>query len=237
MSATQSPPDPTPFRPARHPPPGACDSHCHIYGPFTRFPLPPDRSFTPPEAPEAALRRLHEHLGIDRAGIVQSQGHAFDQRPLLDALEIGQGRYLGVALVRAETGDAEIAALDAAEVCGARFSFLSHLGGRSSPDLIRCTAASVRPHGWHIAMPKLSGSDRISLAGSPYHDVVPFAAALAAHAPERVSWGSDWPHVNISGPMPDDGVLADLIDLITPSAAARQQMLVDNPVTFFGFAQ
>jgi 2-pyrone-4,6-dicarboxylate lactonase len=82
---------------------------------------------------------------------------------------------------------------------------------------------------------KLSGADRISAMGAPYHDVVPFARSLAEHAPERVLWGSDWPHVNISGPMPDDTTLVDLIAEIAPSATLRHRLLVDNPAELFGF--
>ena len=54
-------------------PRGACDAHCHIFGPFDRFPLPEDRSFTPPEAPETALRRLHARLGFDHAVTTESR--------------------------------------------------------------------------------------------------------------------------------------------------------------------
>ena len=69
---------------------------------------------------------------------------------------------------------------------------------------------------------KLSGAGRISrtglsCTGAPYADAVALAARRAAHAPEHVLWGTDWPHVNLHGPMPDDG------------------NLVDNPARFFGF--
>lgn len=282
------PPNPEPRRPELAVPTGACDAHCHIYGPFACYPLPDDRSFTPSEAPEPALRRLHDHLGIERAVIVQSQGHGWDHRPLLDALVHGAGRYRGVALVRPDTAEADIAALDAAGVCGARFSFLAHLGGGPDPAAIHAVADRVRTHCWHIAIHvagdglaehealiralpgpvvidhmgrpdlraglsspaitalrrllntgrvwvKLSGADRISLTGAPFRDVVPLAAGLAAHAPERVLWGSDWPHVNLHGPMPNDGDLVDMLAEVVPSVAARNKLLVDNPVQFFGF--
>jgi len=282
------PPPREPRRPHPDLPPGACDAHCHIYGPFARYPLPDDRSFTPSEAPETALRRLHDRLGIGRAVIVQSLGHGWDHRPLLDALAHGAGRSRGVALVRPDTAAAGIAALDAAGVCGARFSFLAHLGGRPDPAAVRAVADRVRPHGWHIAIHvaggglteheafiralpvpvvidhmgrpdlragldspplaalrrlldtgrvwvKLSGADRISLAGAPYRDVVPLARGLAAHAPEWVLWGSDWPHVNLHSPMPDDGDLVDMLAEVAPSAKALMTMLVDTPAGFFGF--
>jgi 2-pyrone-4,6-dicarboxylate lactonase len=82
---------------------------------------------------------------------------------------------------------------------------------------------------------KLSGADRVSKTGAPYHDVIPYARSLAEHAPERVLWGSDWPHVNIGGPMPEDAALVDLIAEIAPTEALRQRLLVDNPADIFGF--
>ncbi|MEP9375342.1 amidohydrolase family protein [Aquabacter sp. CN5-332] len=283
------PPNPNPRKPRIALPPGACDAHCHIFGPFDRFPLPPDRSFTPNEAPETALRRLHDHLGIDRAVIVQSQGQGLDTRPFLEALARGAGRYRGVALLKPAAREEDIAALDAAGVCGVRFNFLSHLGGAPDPEALRTVVAKVRPFGWHVAIhvagedivtyeslirsidapvvidhmarpriaagvdgpalktlralidsgrvwTKLSGGDRLSAEGAPFRDVVPIADSLFRHAPERMLWGTDWPHVNLHAPMPDDGDLVDLLADIVPDAEDRKRVLVDNPTTFFKFA-
>jgi predicted TIM-barrel fold metal-dependent hydrolase len=82
---------------------------------------------------------------------------------------------------------------------------------------------------------KLSGTDRITREAAPYRDAVPFARALAKHAPERVVWGSDWPHPNHFA-VPNDGDLVDLITEIAPNEATRHKMMVDNPATLFGFA-
>jgi predicted TIM-barrel fold metal-dependent hydrolase len=82
---------------------------------------------------------------------------------------------------------------------------------------------------------KLSGTDRITRQPYPYRDAVPLARALAEHAPERVVWGTDWPHPNHQA-MPNDGALVDLIAEITPSDQARRLMLVENPAKLFGFA-
>eukprot|EP01031_Cornospumella_fuschlensis_P003026 gene3026-3768_t len=82
---------------------------------------------------------------------------------------------------------------------------------------------------------KLSGADRLSKAGAPYADVVPFARDLLHHAPERMLWGSDWPHVNLHAPMPDDGDLVDWIDALAPSPAVKRRLLVENPQALFGF--
>jgi 2-pyrone-4,6-dicarboxylate lactonase len=81
---------------------------------------------------------------------------------------------------------------------------------------------------------KLSGTDRISKQKYPYADAVPFARDLAAHAPERVVWGTDWPHPNHNA-VPNDGELVDLIAEIAPDARTRHRMLVENPAKLFGF--
>jgi 2-pyrone-4,6-dicarboxylate lactonase len=81
---------------------------------------------------------------------------------------------------------------------------------------------------------KLSGADRITKQPHSFADAVPFARALAAHAPERVVWGTDWPHPNHTA-VPNDGELVDLIEEIAPDAKTRQLMLVDNPTRLFGF--
>jgi 2-pyrone-4,6-dicarboxylate lactonase len=81
---------------------------------------------------------------------------------------------------------------------------------------------------------KLSGADRISKQKYPYADAVPFARTLALQAPERVVWGTDWPHPNHNA-VPNDGELVDLIAEIAPDAKTRQLMLVDNPAKLFGF--
>ncbi len=83
---------------------------------------------------------------------------------------------------------------------------------------------------------KVSGSDRASRQGPPYADAVPFARKLVAEFGDRCVWGTDWPHPNHAPPIPDDGVLVDILAEIAPSEAARQALLVDNPQRFYRFA-
>jgi 2-pyrone-4,6-dicarboxylate lactonase len=83
---------------------------------------------------------------------------------------------------------------------------------------------------------KVSGSDRITRQGPPYADAVPFARKLVAEFGDRVVWGTDWPHPNHQGPIPDDGMLVDILAEIAPSKAARQALLVDNPQRLYRFA-
>jgi 2-pyrone-4,6-dicarboxylate lactonase len=82
---------------------------------------------------------------------------------------------------------------------------------------------------------KISGSERISSSGPPFSDAVPFAQALIDAAPDRVLWGTDWPHPNISRHMPNDGALVDLIPLMMPDRAQQQRILVDNPHRLYQF--
>jgi 2-pyrone-4,6-dicarboxylate lactonase len=83
---------------------------------------------------------------------------------------------------------------------------------------------------------KVSGSDRVTRKGPPYADAVPFARKLVAEFGDRCVWGTDWPHPNHQGPVPDDGVLVDILAEIAPTEAARQALLVDNPQRFYRFA-
>ncbi len=83
---------------------------------------------------------------------------------------------------------------------------------------------------------KVSGSDRITRQGPPYADAVPFARKLVEEAGDRCVWGLDWPHPNHTGPVPDDGVLVDLLAEIAPSEAQREALLVDNPQRLYRFA-
>jgi 2-pyrone-4,6-dicarboxylate lactonase len=76
---------------------------------------------------------------------------------------------------------------------------------------------------------KVSGCDRISRTGPPYADAVPFARKLVSDFPDRVVWGTDWPHPHHKGPTPDEGELVDLIAEIAPTPALRQALMVDNP--------
>lgn len=82
---------------------------------------------------------------------------------------------------------------------------------------------------------KVTCPERISRAGPPFHDVAPFGRALVEAAPDRVLWGTDWPHPNVPV-MPDDGDLVDLVPLYALDADLRHKLLVANPARLFGFA-
>ncbi|MFV0243462.1 MAG: amidohydrolase family protein [Qingshengfaniella sp.] len=80
---------------------------------------------------------------------------------------------------------------------------------------------------------KVGCPERLTLAGPPYDDVAPFSRALIDGFPDRVLWGTDWPHPNMKSHKPDDGLLVDRIPVIAPTEALRQKLLVDNPMRLY----
>jgi predicted TIM-barrel fold metal-dependent hydrolase len=82
---------------------------------------------------------------------------------------------------------------------------------------------------------KICGAERVSSMGPPFTDAVPFAQALIAAAPERILWGTDWPHPNVGKHMPNDGDLVDLFALMVPEEHLQAKILVDNPARLYGF--
>ncbi|HZD54588.1 MAG TPA: amidohydrolase family protein [Woeseiaceae bacterium] len=81
---------------------------------------------------------------------------------------------------------------------------------------------------------KVSCPERLSRTGPPdYADVVPFARRVVEEFPDRVLWGTDWPHPNMKSHMPDDGKLVDFIPQIAPTEPLQRKLLVDNPMRLY----
>jgi 2-pyrone-4,6-dicarboxylate lactonase len=81
---------------------------------------------------------------------------------------------------------------------------------------------------------KVSGAERLSISGPPeYADVVPFARHIVETFPDRVIWGTDWPHPNMKSHMPDDGNLVDVVPRIAPTEDLQHRLLVDNPMRLY----
>jgi 2-pyrone-4,6-dicarboxylate lactonase len=93
------------------------------------------------------------------------------------------------------------------------------------------------PNAWS----KVSCPERLSVGGpsalgterAPYRDVVPFARRVVETFPDRVLWGTDWPHPNLKHHMPDDGLLVDFIPHIATTPALQHRLLVDNPMRLY----
>jgi 2-pyrone-4,6-dicarboxylate lactonase len=285
---TIAPPDPKTRTPEYKAPPGACDAHCHVFGPGDKFPYAKSRRYTPPDSPKEKLRELHDRLGMERAVIVHASCHGTDNRVTLDAIATSGGRYLGVCNADESFTEAHFDALHAGGMRGVRFNFVKHLGGPPNLDRMRRIIDKVVHLPWHVELHfdardlleyeqvlddiplpvvldhmgrtpvadgidqppfqallrklsesaklwvKVSGCERISAAGPPFVDAVPFAKACIDAAPNRVIWGTDWPHPNVKV-MPNDGDLVDLIPQMAPDPEMQQTLLVDNPARLFGF--
>ena len=81
---------------------------------------------------------------------------------------------------------------------------------------------------------KVSCPERLSKSGPPsYDDVVPFAKRIVEAFPDRVLWGTDWPHPNLKGHMPDDGKLVDYLPRIAVTPELQRRLLVDNPMRLY----
>ncbi|CAN7722347.1 amidohydrolase family protein [Rhizobium rhizogenes] len=98
------------------------------------------------------------------------------------------------------------------------------------PEFGRFMALMERDNIWS----KVSCPERLSKSGPPgYDDVVPFARTLVERFPDRVLWGTDWPHPNMKNHMPDDGTLVDFISHIAPNETLQHKLLVDNPMRLY----
>ena len=274
-------PDPHPIKPRYTPPPGACDAHCHIFGPAARFPYAPNRSYTPEDAGRERLAALHKHLGLSRAILVQASCHGTDNSAMLDAMAGSQGAWRGVAMIGPDISEQELERLHHAGVRGARINFVAHLGGAPDMSVVARIIARIAPLQWHLqlhldahdiqgyrgfldtlripfiidhmgrpeallgvkqpafvqmldlmknplAWTKVSGPERISSTGKPFHDAGPFVRELIAAAPDRILWGTDFPHPNVKV-MPNDGELVDLFAQFCDDETLRQKILVQNP--------
>jgi 2-pyrone-4,6-dicarboxylate lactonase len=84
-----------------------------------------------------------------------------------------------------------------------------------------------------LAWIKVCGAERVSVGKRPFRDAVPFAQALIEVDPNRILWGTDWPHPNITKDMPNDGELVDLFGEICPDAGLRARILVENPTRLY----
>jgi predicted TIM-barrel fold metal-dependent hydrolase len=231
-------------------PPFACDCHVHVVGPQDRFPMRPQRKYTPPQALARDLRAFHAALGIDRCVLIQPSFYGIDNTCMIEALAELGGAARGVAVVAPDIADDELRRLDACGVRGVRINLQT--AGICDPavalEQLSALARRIGTFGWHIqiyaglplimaiadviaGLPvpvvidhfgglvadqgarqagfsvlaelvrnadvyvKLSAPYRISNAAG-YSDVEPIARALIAAAPDRMLWGTDWPHTN-----------------------------------------
>jgi 2-pyrone-4,6-dicarboxylate lactonase len=284
-----------PKRPDLLPPPGAWDTHAHVFGPPETFPFAPGRGYTPPPAPAETYIALLDRLGFAHGVVVQGNAHGYDNRVVLDALARHGNRVRGVAITDTRVAPATLRDWHRLGMRGLRFHFFSIAG---KPGYVRGVGLDVfetfrpvmRELGWVMqvwcdwrALPdvagklrdisaempvvidhmlsipagrgthdpafqtllrlvgegylhaKLSAPYRLSETFPDYPDARAFHAELVRANPERLLWGTDWPHPQIAAEvMPDDGRLVDLFHAWTPDARHRRLILVDTPARLFG---
>ena len=122
MSAPIETVDPRMPTAPHHPlPPGACDSHAHVFGPYDRFPLAHASSYAPPLAPAALHRQMLATIGAARGVLVQPAPYGTDASALLDAIAQSNGRLRGIAVADENTSEADLHALYDGGVRGLRF--------------------------------------------------------------------------------------------------------------------
>jgi predicted TIM-barrel fold metal-dependent hydrolase len=148
--------------PRERAPDGACDCHCHVFGPPDRYPLSPGRAYTPAEASLAGYKAIADALGLTRCVIVQPSVYGTDNRCTLDAVAaLGPARARAVAVVDAGFDAAALRRLHEAGARGARFNAVS---GNGTPlDQMATLAARIAPLGWHLQL-YLDGADLPGLA-------------------------------------------------------------------------
>lgn len=283
MAYVKSPP---PDRNTRKPrvslPPGACDTHFHLFGPQKRFPLDPGRRLEVEDCTLDDLIAMHDALGVTRGLIVQSFQHGFAYEYLLHALLRHPNRFRGCFIPAPDITDGEIAVLAKAGVVAVRFGFKSSaIIDESMRE--RCREHGIQPHyllhgekeieAWrsqilgtngrfvieHMGYPHVENglddpcfrfllecldtgrcwvklSPRCSAQATvPFSDVLPFVQELVRRAPNRLMWGSDWPHPNYFNPMPNDADLLDMMLEWAPDEAVRNDIMINNPAELLGF--
>jgi D-galactarolactone isomerase len=135
-------------------PPGACDTHMHIYD--HRFPLAPTAPFDAPDALVPTYLALRKRLGIERNVVVQPSSYGTDNRCTLEAMATIGESARGVAVVDQTVSDAELERLTRLGIRGIRFHMLA--GGVLPWDILERMAARTREFGWHVQL-QLDGRD------------------------------------------------------------------------------
>jgi 2-pyrone-4,6-dicarboxylate lactonase len=274
-------------------PPGACDTHLHVYGPFDKYPLASDNHTYHP-GPTCTLDhylKTHEALGIERAVIVTGAGNGWNNRITADALARMKGRFRAVALVDPKITDKELETLRDSYFTGFRIRTLGDVA-LNFEDGTRM-ADRVRGFGWHVefhvqntedalqAIPKLvalrmpfvldhvvrmrpeKGLDnadfrrvfdlfkseencwinlysfyQLSTEGPPYYrDMIPMVRKLVEIAPKKLLWGTNWPHLGVKVPLPDDADLLDFLLEAVPEENIRTDILSTNPAKLYGWSK
>src|SRR6185503_5246021 len=157
MSEAPCPPPREPTRPVVATPPKACDTHCHVFGPASRFPYAAERSYTPPDAPLAKYLAMLDTLGFERGVLVQGSAHGRDNAAMLDALQRTPDRLRGVAVADETVAPAELRRWNDLGIRALRFNHFFrggqlHYRGGVTLENARKLAPVMKDLGWHMQL-------------------------------------------------------------------------------------
>ncbi|MGE8666955.1 MAG: amidohydrolase family protein [Achromobacter mucicolens] len=146
-----------PVTPRHALPAGACDTHCHVFGPYDRFPLQHPSSYAAPDAPASRYLRMLDTLGASRGVLVQPAPYGTNPDALLDALREGAGRLRGIAVADPSVTDAQLQALHDGGVRGLRFVEARDPAGNLFPgsvgfDQVAALAPRMKQFGLHAQL-------------------------------------------------------------------------------------
>jgi 2-pyrone-4,6-dicarboxylate lactonase len=132
-------------------PPGSCDVHAHVFGPFDRFRLSAAPRYKPPLAPYEQYVEMLDRVGTSNGVLVHAGAYGFDNSATVDALERAKGRFKGVAVVPPDTTDSELERMNRLGFCGVRFT---EMGAPPSPGVLgfedlKRMAPRLKSIGWH----------------------------------------------------------------------------------------
>ena len=162
-------------------PPGACDTHLHIYGPFDRYPLVAERNYDPdPHSTLDDYLKVHRALGLERAVIVTGSGNGTNNRITLDALQRMKGSFKGLALLDPAITDTELSKLKEVGFNGFRIK-ANGRGGLALEDTKRMIARTAG-FGWHIEFMSQSMAEVIGAVPFLNSLKVPYVFDHVAHA-------------------------------------------------------
>ena len=144
-------------RPRVPPPPNACDTHAHVFGPADHFPYAEDRSYTPPDAPLEKYLGMLDAIGFTRGVLVQGSAHGRDNSAMLDALRRQPKRLRGVAVADAGVSSADLRQRHELGVRGLRFNHFFrdgqlHYRGGVPLAAARMLAPVMENLGWHLQL-------------------------------------------------------------------------------------
>ena len=160
---------PNPTKPSFKPPKGAVDTHCHVFGPESKFPFAPERKYTPCDASKDQLFKLRNFLGFERNVIVQASCHGTNNDALEDALLSSNNLARGVAVVSPDISQRDLKRLDAAGVRAVRFNFLKRLVDNAPRDTFQNIAKKIADLGWHVV---------VYVEAQDLEDLAPFLKSL-----------------------------------------------------------